>query len=134
RHDLTECALIAGLVAVLVHSCLDFGLETLGVLVPFVVVLGSMLGRMRTQPLESTKIQWSIAAFAGASLIIGMASVAHGSYDDFDGLLQRAPRVEAKRDLVLRAQRAHPTDYFYALAYARLEPIKEPSGGASPRF
>ena len=134
RHDLTECALIAGLVAVLVHSCLDFGLETLGVAVPFVVVLGSMLGRMRTRPLESPRIKWSIAAFAGASLVIGIASVAHGSYDDFDTLLKRAPQAEAKREIVLRAQRAHPTDYFYALTYARVEPIKAPAGGPSPRL
>ena len=134
RHDLTECALIAGLVAVLVHSCLDFGLETLGVAVPFVVVLGSMLGRMQTRPLESARIKWSIAAFAGASLVIGMASVAHGSYDDFDVLLKRASQPEAKRDLALRAQRAHPTDYFYAMTYARLEPVKAPAGGPSPRF
>jgi len=134
RHDLTECALIAGLVAVLVHSCLDFGLETLGVAVPFVVLLGSMLGRMRTRPLESTRIKWSIAAFSGASLVIGIASVAHGSYDNFDVLLKRAPAAEARRDLVQRAQRAHPTDYLYALNYARLEPVKALGGSASPRF
>jgi len=134
RHDLTECALVAGVVAVLAHSTLDFGLETLGVAVPFAVVLGTMLGRMRTPSLERAKFKWSVAAFAGASLVIGMASVAHGSYDDFDRLLKRSSGTEATRDLVTRAERVHPTDYFYALTYARLQPIKAPGGGPSPRF
>ncbi|HXU07194.1 MAG TPA: O-antigen ligase family protein [Polyangia bacterium] len=134
RRDAAESALIAGLVAVLVHSGLDFGLETPGVVLPFVVVLGTLLGRMRTPPPQNAKFKWPIAALAGASLVVGMASVAHGSYDDFDRLLKRAARPEVTRDLVLRAQRVHPTDYFYALTYARSEPIKSPMGGPSPRF
>jgi len=134
RRDVTESALIAGVAAVLVHSCLDFGLETLGVLLPFVVVLGTLLGRMRTPPARNARFKWPITALAGASLVIGIASVAHGSYDDFDRLLRQAVRPETRRDLLVRAQHVHPTDYFYPLAYARLEPIKSPSGGPSPRF
>jgi tetratricopeptide (TPR) repeat protein len=134
RRDATESALIAGVAAVLVHSCLDFGLETLGVLLPFVVVVGTLLGRIRSPPARNARFKWPIAAFAGASLAIGIASVAHGSYDDFDRLLRRATEHETKRELLVRAQRLHPTDYFYALAYARLQPIKSPSGGPSPRF
>ena len=57
RRDVTESALIAGLVAVLVHSCLDFGLETLGVLLPFMVVLGTLLGRMRSPPARNAQVQ-----------------------------------------------------------------------------
>lgn len=134
RRDATESALIAGVAAVLVHSCLDFGLETLGVLLPFVVVLGTLLGRMRSPPARNARFKWPITAFAGASLVFGIASIAHGSYDDFDRQVKRATQSEAKRDLLVRAQRLHPTDYFYPLAYARLEPIKSPSGGPSPRF
>ena len=134
RRDVTESALIAGIAAVLVHSCVDFGLETLGVLLPFVVVLGTLLGRMRSPPARNARFKWPITALAGASLLIGIASVAHGSHDDFDQLLKRGTDRETKRELLERAQRLHPTDYFYALAYARLQPIKSPSGGPSPRF
>jgi len=134
RRDATEGALIAGIVAVLVHSCLDFGLETLGVAVPFVVVLGTLLGRMRTPPARNARFKWPLAAFAGVPLIIAMASLAHGSYDDFDKLLKRATTADLTRDLVIRAQRVHPVDYFYALTYARSLPIKSPAGGPSPRF
>jgi O-antigen ligase/tetratricopeptide (TPR) repeat protein len=135
RHDVTESALIAGVAAVLVHGCLDFGLETLGVLLPFVVVLGTLLGRIRSRPAQTARFKWPITAFAGASLVIGIASLAHGSNDDFDRLLNRAAaQPETRRDVLVRAQRVHPTDYFYALAYARLEAIKSPSSGPSPRF
>jgi tetratricopeptide (TPR) repeat protein len=134
RRDGTETALIAGIAAVMVHSFLDFGLETLGVLIPFVVVLGTLLGRMRTPTTQGARLKWPIAAFAGGSLVVGILSVAHGSYDDFDQLLKRATLAETKRDIVLRAQRVHPTDYFYALTYARLQSLKAPTGGASPRF
>jgi tetratricopeptide (TPR) repeat protein len=134
RHDDTEAALLAGLVAVLVHGCVDFGLETLGVLIPFMVVLGTLLGRMRTPPTRAVRFKWPIVAFAGGTLLIALASVAHGSYDDFDQLLARATQADSKRDVVLRAQRVHPVDYFYALTYARLQPIKAPAGGTSPRF
>ena len=46
RRDKIEAALVAGLVAVLVHSTVDFGLETLGVLLPFAAILGTVLGRL----------------------------------------------------------------------------------------
>ena len=134
RHDSVEAALVAGIVAVLVHSFLDFGLETLGVLVPLVAVLATLLGRMGAPPEARGRFKWPLAAFASAGLLIAVLSVAHGSYDDFDRLLKRATTAETKRDIARRAQRAHPTDYFYALTYARLLPIKAPGGGPSPRF
>jgi len=135
RRDKTEAALLAGLSAVLVHSVFDFGLETLGVLLPFMAVLGTVLGRMRSSdaPARSGRSWWVIAP-ACAALVVGIASVAHASYDDFDALLKKAYTPESRRQVLERAQRAHPVDYYYPLVYARLEPIKAPQGGPSPRF
>jgi hypothetical protein len=49
RKDRIEAALLGGLIAVLIHSVVDFGLETLGVMLPFMAVLGVLLGRLRTR-------------------------------------------------------------------------------------
>jgi tetratricopeptide (TPR) repeat protein len=135
RRDRTEAALLAGIAAVLAHSLLDFGLETPGVLLPFAFVLGALLGRLREAepPAWTARLRWPIAALAGLGLVVGIGSVAHGSYDDFDALLRNAP-PRGRAAIVERAERVHPVDYFYALARARLEPLKGPAGAPSPRF
>ena len=48
RRDRVEASLVAGLVAVLAHNLVDFGLETLGVLLPFCALLGAIFGRQAT--------------------------------------------------------------------------------------
>lgn len=135
RRDQVEAALVAGLFAVLVHSFLDFSLETPGVLLPFSFILGTVLGRshVKDEPSRLMRFKLPIVAAACVGLVIGIGSLAHGSSDDFDALL-KAARPEAKKQLVERAQRAHPIDYFYALVHARLEPLKAPTGTSSPRF
>jgi tetratricopeptide (TPR) repeat protein len=134
RHDKIEAALVAGLVAVLTHNLVDFGLETLGVLLPFMAILGTTLGRTHgtTDPILSKR--WPTVVLACGGMVVGMISLAHASSDDFDTLLKSSPTEAARRDVLVRAQRAHPTDYYYALAYARFEPLKSPSGGRSPRL
>ncbi len=95
RRDKIEAALLAGVFAVLVHSFVDFGLETLGVLLPFAAVLGMILGRHRSSGEQTVRSRWSarapfvMAGLASAGLIFGIASLAHRSYDDFDALLRR---------------------------------------------
>jgi len=39
-----------------------------------------------------------------------------------------------KKEILARARAAHPVDYFYALAYADLEPLRSTPGRPSPRF
>jgi tetratricopeptide (TPR) repeat protein/O-antigen ligase len=137
RKDNIQAALIAGLFAVLVHSLVDFGLETLGVLLPFAAVFGSVLGRARVGEVESVRGQWLGQAALAASLCgltVGLASTAHASNDDFDSLVKQAPNVTVKRALLERAQVAHPLDYFYPLTYARLVPLKGDTGAPSPRL
>jgi hypothetical protein len=138
RRDRIEAALLAGLFAVTAHSLLDFGLETLGVSIPFAAMLGTVLGRSRSaqEAAISRRATWAIFGLTCASLLFGVAAIAHPSDDDFDKLLKRSKSVEETRGILLRAQEAHPTDYFYAFTYARTEPIK-PDGrspGRSPRL
>jgi len=49
-------------------------------------------------------------------------------------LLERAPSTTAKHDIALRAQAAHPVDYFYALAESAAEPIAPDASGRSARL
>src|SRR4029079_8686133 len=137
RRDKVEAALVAGLFAVLAHSIVDFGLETLGVLLPFVAVLAIVLGRIgpsdETKPVRSWG-PWLAGATAFACLAFGVGAVAHASNDDFDALLRAARPGAERRALLVRAQHAHPTDYFYVLAYAQTQPMASPTGGPSPRL
>ena len=135
RRDRTEAALVAGLVAVLVHNLFDFGLETLGVLLPFMAILGTTLGRSRSDAATVRgRRQWPLAVACGGGLLVGVISVAHASYDNFDQLLKRPTSADDRKALLLRAQRVHPLDYYYPLAYARLEALRGPAGSPSPRF
>jgi len=141
RRDKTEAALLAGLAAVGVHSLFDFGLETLGVLLPFVAVLATILGRLRPEDdtgaakrVLAAARSWPIVGVAGVGLVIGIASLAHASSDDFDALLKAANTPEARREVLVRGQVAHPVDYFFPLVFARQEPLKSGRGGPSPRF
>jgi tetratricopeptide (TPR) repeat protein len=137
RHDRVEAALVAGLFAVAVHSTVDFGLETLGVLLPFAAVCGAALGRSSTLEegvFRRPAATWGLVAFACAVLTFGIASVAHASYDDFDAALKRPLPADARRAVLTRAEQTHPLDYFYALEDARLQPLKGPPGSPSPRL
>ena len=136
RRDQIEAALVAALVAVLVHNVVDFGLETLGVLLPFAAILGTVLGRTRDVPERALSPRSGIGIWAVAlgGILIGGASVAAPTRGDFDRIGGNAPAGTAKREMALRAQAAHPVDYFYVLAQAAAEPIAPDAGGRSPRL
>jgi tetratricopeptide (TPR) repeat protein len=136
RRDQIEGALLAGLAAVLAHSLVDFGLETLGVALPFVAVLGTVVGRTGVKETGSgwrSRAATVVPVVAIAALVCGVVATAHASNRDMDALLKRAA-PSARRDLLIAAQRAHPLDYFYALSYAQVEPLKGPPGTPSPRL
>ena len=124
----------------LVHSIVDFGLETLGILLPFIAVVGAILGRLRSAAEQPVDSRWSarapfvLAGVASAALIFGIASLAHPSYDDFDALLRKPATAAVQRQLLLRAEETHPLDYLYALGDARSEPLKGAPGTPSPRL
>jgi tetratricopeptide (TPR) repeat protein len=135
RRDTIEAALLAGLFAITAHSFVDFGLETLGVLLPFVAILGTVMGRSAgaDDSASPNKVAPWLATLACAGLVFGAVAVAHPSDDDFDKLLKEAHGTEQVRAVLRRAQAVHPTDYFFALAFAKTEPLR-PSGGKSPRL
>jgi O-antigen ligase len=113
RRDRVEAALAAGLFAVIVHNLFDFGLETLGVLLPFMAILGTALGRTAKDDKAPKRVpRWPLVAICCGGLIVGLASVAHASYDNFDELLKQRRGDAERRELLLRAQRVHPLDYY----------------------
>jgi O-antigen ligase/tetratricopeptide (TPR) repeat protein len=136
RRDPIETALAAALVAVLVHNLVDFGLETLGIQIPFAAVLGTLLGRAR----NVERRVWApprIALVCAAAVVavgIGVGSLASANAADFDAQLKGAATPEAKRQLALDAQAAHPLDYFYVLSQASAEPLEADAAGRSPRL
>ena len=69
-----------------------------------------------------------------SALAFGAGAVAHASNDDFDHLLQARTSLAQRRQVLERAERAHPVDYFYVQAFARIEPLRPPAGGVSPRL
>lgn len=134
RRDKIEAALVAGLFVVMVHGIVDFGLETLGVLLPFTAILATVLGRLRPSDRESTRGPYAVSAFALATLVAGIASTAHPSYDDFDRLLRKHATPAEHEAILARAEATHPLDYFYALTEAQLRPLQGPVRGPSPRL
>jgi tetratricopeptide (TPR) repeat protein len=142
RRDKIEAALVAGLLAVTVHNTVDFGFETLGIMLPFMAVLGVVLGRLPTsepapetgESPRSARWAWALPGLASAGALFGVAAIASRSYDDFDALLKKRMPAPVERALLIRAEETHPLDYLYPLDEARLEPLKGPPGSPSPRL
>ena len=131
RRDRVEASLVAGLIAVLAHNLVDFGLETFGILLPFCALLGAIFGRQAIPaedpaPRRSPMIFAVVACFA---TLAGLWLLLTPAARDFDALL-RPPLAPASRALAHEASRAHPTDSAYALAEARLE-TKGPDGAST---
>jgi O-antigen ligase/tetratricopeptide (TPR) repeat protein len=122
RRDRVEASLAAGLIAVLAHNLTDFGLETLGVLLPFCAVWGTLFARI-AEPTETPKPDRRtpiLVGVAGLAQVAGIALLCLPTTRDFDTLLHPPIKGDG-RALAQQASQAHPTDYFYALAAARLE-------------
>lgn len=124
RHDEIEAAMVAGLVAVLAHNVVDFGLETLGVLLPFCALLGSVSGRQSIAAERSTvghRMPLALGVLTAASSAAAMILLRSPAARDFDTMLRARPTASSL-SIAQTASIAHPTDYVYALAVARLEP------------
>jgi tetratricopeptide (TPR) repeat protein len=135
RRDRVEASLAAGLVTVLAHNLTDFGLETPGVLLPFCAVLGAMFGRQVLVPKTSVprRSTSTLAALAAAAVLASIALLRSAPARDFERLLQPPLPGEA-RAIAHQASAAHPTDYAYALAEARLEPTDLASASSRLRM
>src|SRR6185436_14921703 len=101
-------------VAVMVHNVVDFGLETLGIQLPFAAILGTLLGRARDVTERTLSLRLGVGAWSAAliAIAVGVVSVARPASADFDELLENAAPGRPKREMSQRAQVAHPVDYF----------------------
>jgi len=148
RRDRVEASLVAGLAAVLAHNVVDFGLETAGILLPFCALLGTIFGRQDTtdtairppRPGDSRGEGWGegrIPAFFALlgllAVLVSLVLVQSPAARDFDTQLH-SPLTPATRALAHAASLAHPTDYAYALAEARLEPRKSDNASIQNRL
>lgn len=121
RRDRIEASMVAGLVAVVTHNLVDFGLEIPGVLLPFCAVLGTTFGRQVANDLTGKRAKHAITPVAGAlAALAGIVLMCTPATRNFDALLKAPATVASLRDLARAASIAHPTDYAYALAEARL--------------
>ena len=129
----SSVALLAGLVAVLAHNLVDFGLDILGVALPFGAVLGALAGR--STHYVSIKISRRAAVAFGAAVCMGVAicsvTIASRFRVDYDERIRLAPAGSARQQLAQRAEQEHPLDYFYPLVEAVETPLAQ---GAEGRF
>jgi O-antigen ligase/tetratricopeptide (TPR) repeat protein len=135
RRDRIEASLVAGLIAILAHNLTDFGLETLGVLLPFCAIACTIFGR-QTKVLEDPVRQPVTGVFAvgsALSVLTAIVLLLSPSTRDFDQFL-KAPISPPTRAAIRDASVAHPTDYLYALAAARLEPTGPTAASAGLRM
>lgn len=131
-RDRVEAALLACLSALLAHNLFDFGLETLGLRLPFVALAGVLFGRLLTgrRPTRAGPSRaWLPMGVGVVALVLGGYALAASR--PFDILLGDAHGT-ARREIAVEAARVHPTDYYYPLAQALAEPLRE--GSRSPRL
>jgi len=117
---ISSLALVAGLMAVVVHNFVDFGMELLGVALPWFAVLGTLVGWQRRSGLSAAPRAFALGvgglAVLTTLLLVPMTYTA--DLRDFDGMIRRASTPEERRQLAVQAQGAHPIDYFYPLVEA----------------
>ena len=137
-RPISSLALAAGLMAVVVHNFVDFGMELLGVALPWYALLGTLVGRERrsgsaSAPRGSAALRTSapprtsaasrafplgVGGLAVLTTLLLVPSMYAPHFRDFDALIRRASTPDERRQLAVQAQGPHPTDYFYPLVEA----------------
>jgi tetratricopeptide (TPR) repeat protein len=149
RGDAVEAALIGGLTAVLAHNLVDFGLETLGMRLPFAVVAGLLVGRgygggdrrsgsgegRRTRAYEVPRI-WEACFLvaAAASLLFSLPAIWRDRPDEIWTRWHETSAREERHRLAEDGARRHPTVYFLPLLSSFDEPLLDGAHQRSPRL
>jgi tetratricopeptide (TPR) repeat protein len=143
RGDSIDAALFAGLVAVGAHNLVDFGIETMGVRLPFAAMAGVLIGRHAVVRSEAGQAAQSatrwMALAVGATVVVGIAIGFHSvlaiSAEDLEDRWRRNPSSAERREIALQGGRRFPTDFYFALLESYDEPLRPPGGrGSSPRL
>lgn len=135
----SELAMLVGLLVVLAHNCVDFGLETLGISLPFTVVLGTVLGVVSARVSSGKHVRKTAPTRAAlattmAATLVGIVALRTGYAANADASLSSPESSPGeRRTMALLLSERHPTDYFYPLAQAAVEPTRTADAG-SPRL
>jgi thioredoxin-like negative regulator of GroEL len=130
---LSSLALAAGMLAVVVHNFVDFGMELLGDALPWFALLGTLVGLVRRSELAvatraspaSRTVALGVGGLAVLTTLMLVPTMYAPDLRDFDALIRRASTPQERRQLALAATGPHPTDYFY--------PLVESTSNASSR-
>ena len=139
RPDYVGAALAAALVAVAVHNLADFGLETLGIRLPFAALAGVMIGRAiargdeERRAARDTGRPWRVAIGLTVSigLVIGFAGQARTSADDLERSWRGTSAGPVRLALAVEGGRRYPTDYYFPLLES-YDQVLRPSGPGLP--
>ena len=144
RRDYVTAALAAALVAVGVHNLVDFGLETMGIRLPFAALAGVLIGRSigrgdddrRGAEARSGRVGRGVAiATAAVGLLVGFAGQARTSATDLEARWRAAPAGEERLAVAREGGRRYPTDFYFPLLQSYDEPVRPGvPGEPSPRL
>lgn len=143
RRDYVGAALAAGLAAVLCHNLVDFGLETMGIRLPFAAMAGVLVGRACSRAESDdrgpeTARRWVTGAVIGTvalGLAFGMWTELRRDADQIEARWRQASPGEARREIALEGGRRYPTDFYFPLLQSYDEPLwPAVPGGVSPRL
>jgi tetratricopeptide (TPR) repeat protein len=137
RHMPTSSlAILAALMAVVVHNLVDFGIELLGVSLPFFALLGSLAGRERRAgpPASSRVFALGASGLAIATTLLMVPVTYSRSLQNYDALIRQATTASVRQGLAEAAQGPHPTDYFYPLVESTGIPVSTGQAGWHERL
>ncbi|HEY8926979.1 MAG TPA: O-antigen ligase family protein, partial [Polyangia bacterium] len=143
RSDYVAAALAAALAALAVHNLVDFGLETMGIRLPFAAIAGVMIGRAIARADEERRAssdagrlgRFGVAATVFLGLGVAFVGQARTSAVDLERQWHGAPAGEVRLALAIEGGRRYPTDYYFPLLESYDQPLRpHRSGLPSPRL
>lgn len=142
RRDDVGNALLAALVACAAHNLVDFGLETMGIRVPFAAIAGVAIGRSagrneRDSRAGRTGAAWAVAAIVIATLGLSIGTWAQGQLTaaKLEERWKLAGQGRERKELAIEGGERFPTDFFFPLLQSYDEPLRgASSAGPSPKL
>jgi len=143
RRDYVGAALAGGLLAVLAHNLVDFGLETMGIRIPFAAMAGILIGRALGQsdgedPARTADRRWvdvGLVVVVVLGLGVGLRAELKRNADQFEDRWRNSPPGEVRRGIAVEGGQRYPTDFYFPLLQSYDEPLRPARvGGTSPRL